>query len=81
MRFQQFSFGQIRIDGIEYGYDVVIDRGEGHKRKKKASKKFREAVGPTTLSPVEEIPWKCTDWSSVWAKEHCSRLRHAPEGE
>ena len=27
MKFQQFSFGQIRIDGIEYGYDVVIDRG------------------------------------------------------
>jgi hypothetical protein len=26
MKFQQFSFGQIRIDGIEYGYDVVIDR-------------------------------------------------------
>ena len=25
MKFQQFSFGQIRIDGIEYGYDVVID--------------------------------------------------------
>jgi len=28
MKFQQFSFGHIRIDGIEYGYDVVIDRGE-----------------------------------------------------
>jgi len=28
MKFQQFSFGQIRIDGIEYGYDVVIDRGK-----------------------------------------------------
>ena len=25
MKFQQFSFAQIRIDGIEYGYDVVID--------------------------------------------------------
>ena len=29
MKFQQFSLGQIRIDGIEYGYDVVLDRGCG----------------------------------------------------
>ena len=59
MKFQQFSFGQIRIDGIEYGYDVVIDRGKVGKRKKKASKKFREAFGHTPLSLEEGIPWKC----------------------
>jgi hypothetical protein len=59
MKFQQFSFGQIRIDGIEYGYDVVIDRGKVGKRKKKASKKFREAFGHTPLSLEEQIPWKC----------------------
>jgi hypothetical protein len=23
MKFEQFSFGQIRIDGIEYGYDMT----------------------------------------------------------
>ena len=50
MRFQQFSFGQIRIDGIEYGYDVVIDRGEIRKRQKKPSKKFRDGFGHTPLS-------------------------------
>ena len=43
MQFQHFSFGKIRIDGIEYGYDIVIDRGEIGKRKKKPSKKFRDA--------------------------------------
>ena len=59
MKFQQFTFGQIRIDGIEYGYDVVIDRGKVGKRKKKASKKFREAFGHTPLSLEEKIPWKC----------------------
>jgi hypothetical protein len=59
MKFQQFSFGQIRIDGNEYGYDVVIDRGKVGKRKKKASKKFREAFGHTPLSLEEKIPWKC----------------------
>ena len=59
MTFQQFSFGQIRIDGIEYRYDVVIDRGEIRKRKKKRSKKFRDSFGHTPLSVEEEIPWKC----------------------
>ena len=28
-------------------------------RKKKASKKFREAFGHTPLSLEEDIPWKC----------------------
>src|SRR5271167_1018123 len=59
MEFQQFSFGQIRIDGIEYGYDIVIDRGEIRKRKKKPSKKFRDSFNHTPLSLEEEIPWKC----------------------
>jgi len=59
MRFERFSFGQIRIDGIEYAYDVVIDRGQIRKRKKKPSKKFRDTFGHTPLSMEEEIPWKC----------------------
>jgi len=59
MKFEQFLFGQIRIDGIEYGYDIVIDRGEIRKRKKKPSKKFRGSFGHTPLSLEEEIPWKC----------------------
>ena len=59
MRFEEFSFGSIRIDGVSYDYDVVIDRGEVSKRKKKASKKFREAFGHTPLSLKEDIPWKC----------------------
>lgn len=59
MRFEGFSFGSIRIDGVSYNHDVVIDRGEVRKRKKKASKKFREAFGHTPLSLEEGIPWKC----------------------
>ena len=50
MRFEGFSFGSIRIDGVSYDHDVVIDRGEVRKREKKASKKFREAFGHTPLS-------------------------------
>jgi hypothetical protein len=59
MRFERFSFGSIRIDGVTYDHDVVIDRGEIHKRKKKPSKKFRNTFGHTPLSAAEKIPWKC----------------------
>ena len=59
MRFERFSFGSIRIDGVTYSHDVVIDRGEIHKRKKKPSKKFRDDFGHTPLSAAEKIPWKC----------------------
>jgi hypothetical protein len=59
MHVDDFSFGSIRIDGVTHEYDVVIDRGEVRKRKKKASKKFRDGFGHTPLSIEEEIPWKC----------------------
>ena len=59
MRFESFSFGSIRIDGVTYEHDVVIDRGEIRKRKKKPSKKFRAEYGHTPLSTEEDIPWKC----------------------
>ena len=59
MRFRDFSFGSIQIDGTTYEQDVVIDRGKVRKRKKKASKKFRDEFGHTPLSIEEEIPWKC----------------------
>ena len=59
MRCEDFSFGSIRIDGVTYEHDVVIDRGEVRKRKKKASKKFRDEFGHTPLSIEEDLPWKC----------------------
>jgi len=59
MHFQTFSFGSIRIDGTTYEHDVVIDRGEISKRKKKPSRKYREEFGHTPLSVEEKIPWKC----------------------
>lgn len=58
-RFDALSFGSIRIDGVTYEHDVLIDRGQVRKRKKKPSKKFREAFGHTPLSVEEKIPWKC----------------------
>ena len=59
MHFDDFRFGSIRIDGVMYEHDVVIDRGQVRKRKKKPSKKFRSEFGHTPLSLEEKIPWKC----------------------
>ena len=59
IRFEAFSFGLIRIDGVTYEHDVLIDRGQVCKRKKKPSKKFRDDFGHTPLSVEEKIPWKC----------------------
>jgi len=60
MRISHFAFGVLEIDGVTYEHDIVIDRGEIQKRKKKASKKFRDAFGHTPLSLEENIPWRCT---------------------
>ena len=59
MRFEDFSFGSIRIDGVTYEHDVVIDRAKVRKRNKKPSKELRGAYGHTPLSPLEVIPWNC----------------------
>lgn len=58
MRFGTFCFGSIQIDGIAYDHDVLIDRGEIRKRRKKPSRKFRDEYGHTPLSAEEEIPWE-----------------------
>lgn len=60
MLFSHFEFGVIEVDGATYEHDLVVDRGEIHRRKKKASKKYRETFGHTPLSMEEDIPWKCT---------------------
>ena len=59
MRFEDFTFGSIRIDGVTYEHDVMIDRGQVSKRKKKPSRKFRSKFWHTPLSLEEKIPWKC----------------------
>ena len=59
MRFTGYSFGSVRVDGVTYDHDLVIDRGKIRKRKKAASRKFRGAYGHTRLSAVEDIPWRC----------------------
>jgi len=59
MKCGKFRFGSLKIDGEEYTKDVILDRGELRKRKKKMSRPFREQFGHTPLSLEEDIPWKC----------------------
>jgi hypothetical protein len=59
MRFTGYSFGSLRVDGVTYDRDLIIDRGKIRKRKKAASRKFRGAYGHTPLSVAEDIPWRC----------------------
>ena len=49
-------FGQIEIGGRRYKKDVVIEAGRVRKRKKKASKAYRDRYGHTPLSLDEGIP-------------------------
>jgi hypothetical protein len=59
MRFGKFKFGSIQVEGVTYEYDVVIDRGNIRKRKKKPSKPFSGSLDHTPLSAAEKIPWNC----------------------
>ncbi|HXY14235.1 MAG TPA: hypothetical protein VEI26_07030 [Terriglobales bacterium] len=59
MKFGRFAFGCIQIDDTTYGHDVIVDRGQILKRKKKPSKRFQDEFGHTPLSVEEDIPWKC----------------------
>jgi hypothetical protein len=58
VRFTEYSFGSIQVDGVTYDHDLIIDRGKIRKRKKAASRRFRGAYGQTPLSAAENIPWR-----------------------
>jgi len=62
MEFGKVHFGSIIIDGVSYAHDVVIDRGEIFKRKKKPSKQFREQFGHTPC----RLKRSCLGNANVW---------------
>jgi hypothetical protein len=59
MKLGKCRFGRLKIDGKKYTRDLVLDRGEVRKRKKKPSREYRERFGHTPVSLHEEIPWEC----------------------
>ena len=59
MKIEDFAFGSIRIDGVTYEHDVLIDHGKIRKRKKKPSRHLKASFGHTPLSTAEQLPWDC----------------------
>jgi hypothetical protein len=57
MKANLLGFGEIEVDGERYDHDIVVDGGKMKKRKKGASKRFRDEYGYTPLSARENIPW------------------------
>ena len=57
MRARLLGFGDLEVDGKRYEADVVIDRGQVRRRRKKPSKPYRDRFGHTPLSAEESIPW------------------------
>lgn len=51
------GFGEIELEGKRYEVDVVVDRGQVRRRRKKPSKPYREQFGHTPLTVEESIPW------------------------
>jgi hypothetical protein len=76
MHFDNFSFGSIQIDGSTYEHDVVIDRGEIRKCKKKPSKKFRDDFGHTPLRTYPGNP--ANSWSVPEHTADCTIIRQLP---
>ena len=68
MRLERFTFGSIRIDGVTYRQDVVIDRGTIRKRRKKPSKPFRD----TSVTPrcPSRRRFRGSAAGSWWVRRH-----------
>jgi len=62
MRFTDYSSGSIRVNGVTYDHDLVIDRGQIRKRKKTASKSFRGAYGHTRCRSRRTSPGDAVGW-------------------
>lgn len=60
MKIRLVTFGEIDIEGQRYDHDVVIEKGQTRKRKKKVSKAYRGQFGHTPISVRENIPWHGT---------------------
>ena len=69
MRFEKFSFGSIRIDGSTYDHDVVIDRGEVHKRKKKLSPSYMHHASQFLVIAEVNRPDAPHQFLDVWEEE------------
>ena len=59
MKWGKCKLGSLKIDGEKHTTDIILDRGELRRRRKKPSREFRDQFGHTPVSLREEIPWEC----------------------
>lgn len=57
MKARWIRFGEIEVEGERYRDDLVINGGRIGRRRKKASKQYRDLYGHTPLSLAETVPW------------------------
>ena len=65
MRFEEYSFGSIRIDGVSYAHDLIIDRGKIRKRKKAASKRSATRTDTPPSRSRRRSPGGVAGWWSA----------------
>jgi len=61
-RFEGFSFGSIRIDGVTYDHDVVIESRKVKKRNKKPSKPLRIGLATRQSLQTKKFRGDAADW-------------------
>ncbi len=59
MKARLVEFGLVEIDGRTYDRDLLVERGQVSRRRKKASKPERDRYGHTPLTTAEPLPWHC----------------------
>src|SRR5262249_27778244 len=59
MKWGKCKLGSLKIDGEKYTNDIILDRGELRRRRKKPSREFREQFGHTPVAVGKEIRWEC----------------------
>lgn len=78
------KFGEIVVDGVKYGEDIVIIKGKVKPRLKELSKKYRDEYGHTPLS-LEELKGyinECSDLEElIIATGHYGMMPLTPEAK
>ena len=62
VRFSGYSFGSVRVDGVTYDHDLIIDRGKIRKRKKGASASSAAATAIPRCRPLRISPGGVGGW-------------------
>lgn len=72
VRFAEYSFGSVGVDGVTDDHDLIIDRGKIRNRTKAASKRFRDVI-------TSQVPVACWAVRRGHWPLNAHRLRHADQ--